>query len=491
MLSRNNNYGFSSWLFTRCIGIIYLIAFVSFFVQYEGLISQNGILPASRFLDSLHTNLGSRAYWLVPTINWLGSTDVFLYWQLVISILFSILLISGVLPFISSFVLWVSYLSIVKIGQGFMSFQWDVLLLEAGFLTILLSTLKIISRASDSRSPHILLIFLFKLLLFKLMFSSGVGKLLSGDETWRNLTALNYHYYTQPLPNPIAWHVHHLPHWIHKLSVAVMLFIEIVVPFFFFAPKRLRYIAAYLTIGLQVVIMVTGNYTFFNMLTIFLCIFLFDNAFFTKYTDSPKLLFATTHERRIKYLSLKTLSLSILVLLVSSITVIQFSSRYLGYRNIPGFLSPVLRTISSFHLLNTYGLFTVMTTKRNEIIIEGSNDGIEWKAYEFKYKPGDVKDGLSIVAPHQPRLDWQMWFAALGSYRQNPWFVNFMYKLQERSQPVLYLLKTNPFPESPPKYLRVQIYDYEFTYREQRNTTGNIWKRSYIGYYIPVFKTNN
>lgn len=491
MQFKNSNYSNATWIFIRCIGAIYLIAFLSFFFQYDGLIGQNGILPFARYLDSLQTNLGSRAYWLVPTISWLNQTDTFLYWQLIISLVFSVALIAGVLPIISSLILFISYLSIVNIGQSFMTFQWDILLLEAGFLAILISPVKLLSRLRDNKTPHILLIILLKLLLFKLMFSSGIGKLLSGDETWKNLTALNFHYFTQPLPNQIAWYAHQLPEWIHKTSVAVMLFIEIIVPFFFFTPARPRYLAGFLTIGLQIIIMATGNYTFFNLLSIVLCLFLFDDDFFKIFYRKSGLSFKDESITPSTTLSkIKLGSLSLIFFLIVSLSVIQFSRRYLGVRNLPEFVNKAVLYSSSYHIVNNYGLFTVMTTKRNEIIIEGSNDGINWKAYEFKYKPGDLKGGLHFVAPHQPRLDWQMWFAAFGNYRRNHWFVNLMYRLQEGKPEVLGLIKGNPFPDKPPKFLRAQLYDYKFTNWEERKSSGDIWKRTYLKYYMPVLRSS-
>ncbi|NIP37983.1 MAG: lipase maturation factor family protein [Candidatus Dadabacteria bacterium] len=423
----------------------------------------------------------------MPTINWINPADTFLYLQLIISIVFSALLIAGITPILCSIVLWISYLSIVNIGQSFMSFQWDILLLEAGFLTILISPFKLLSTPKGNTSPNILLIFLFKLLLFKLMFSSGIGKILSGEQTWRNLTALNFHYFTQPLPNHLAWYSHHLPQWFHKCSVAIMLFIEIIIPFFFFAPRRLRYIAGFLTVGLQIIIMATGNYTFFNLLSIALCLFLFDDTFFKQTGKNSNLIFkCDENQAGRKFTNIKLDSLSLLVLIIVSLTIIQFSRRYLGVRNIPQFVNNAVRYTSPFHIVNNYGLFTVMTTSRNEIIIEGSNDRVNWKAYEFKYKPGKLKGGLHFVAPHQPRLDWQMWFAAFGDYRRNHWFVNLMYRIGEGSPQVLGLLKHNPFPDSPPKYLRAQVYDFKFTNWDERESSGDYWKRTYLGYYMPV-----
>ncbi|NIX15063.1 MAG: lipase maturation factor family protein [Candidatus Dadabacteria bacterium] len=487
MQFKNSNYSAATWIFLKFIGAIYLIAFLSFFVQYDGLIGQNGILPFARYLDSLQTNLGSRAYWLVPTISWVNHTDTFLYWQLIISLIFSVALILGVLPIVSSLILFISYLSIVNIGQSFMTFQWDILLLEAGFLAILISPAKLLSRLRDDKSPQILLIFLLKLLLFKLMFSSGIGKLLSGDETWRNLTALNFHYYTQPLPNQLAWYFHQLPEWFHKTSVAIMLFIEIIVPFFFFAPGRLRYLAGFLTIGLQIIIMATGNYTFFNFLSVVLCLFLFDDNFFKSFYRTNSLIFKENRStQNTAFAKIKLGSLILITLLIVGLSAIQFSRRYLGVRNLPEFVNKAVLYSSSYHIVNNYGLFTVMTTKRNEIIIEGSNDGINWKAYEFNYKPGDLKGGLHFVAPHQPRLDWQMWFAAFGDYRRNHWFVNLMYRLQEGRPEVLGFFKENPFPDKPPKFLRPQLYDYRFTSWEERKSSGDFWKRTYLRYYMPV-----
>jgi len=473
----------------RFIGVIYFIAFVSFFLQSEGLIGDTGILPFNEYLKAAYDKLGSNAYYIIPAINWFNDSFIFLKFQLIFSIVASIFLILGITPLLTSLVLWISYLSIVSIGQVYMSFQWDALLLEAGFLTIFISPLKLISRPTSDKSPHILFVFLFRLLLFKLMFSSGIGKILSGDETWRNLTALNFHYFTQPLPTPISWYIHQLPDWFHKISVILTLFIETIVPFFFFAPKRLRFIAGFLTIILQLIIFATGNYTFFNLLSISLCLFLFDDSLFISTNKNRKLIFKDEeNSNRSKSVRIKTIVLAVFVFIILTLNIIQFSRRYLGLRNIPDSVSITLRYISSFHIVNNYGLFTVMTTTRPEIIIEGSNDGKTWKSYEFKYKPGDLKEGDYFVAPHQPRLDWQMWFAALGDYRRNPWFVNFMYKILEGSNEVLALLKDNPFPQNPPKYLRAQVYDYEFTDTQERSANGEIWERTYKRYYLPVLK---
>ena len=400
---------------------------------------------------------------------------MFMHWQLLVSIFLSLLLIAGFSPLGVTILLWISYLSVVNVGQIFMSFQWDVLLLEAGFLSIFISSFKLI------------LIFLFRLLLFKLMFSSGIGKLLSGDEAWRNLTALDFHYFTQPLPNPLSWYMYQLPEWFHKLSVLFTMAVEIIVPIFYFASRRPRRIAGYITIIFQLIIMATGNYTFFNLLTIFLCIFLFDDNAFASLTSGYRYTVKPTNFTQAVDQPTKQIrvALVILAVLILFLNVLQYSIRYLGLRNSPRPLLIATRYISGLHIVSNYGLFTVMTTDRPEIVIQGSNDGIKWSDYELWYKPGDPKKPLSFVAPHQPRLDWQMWFAALGNYRSNPWIINLLYRIKSGSPDTVNLFRKNPFPDTPPVYLRAVLYDYEFTNIKERKETGAIWKRSYKGLYLP------
>jgi hypothetical protein len=303
-------------------------------------------------------------------------------------------------------------------------------------------------------------IWLFRWLLFRLMFFSAMVKLLSGDATWRSFSALTYHYYTQPLPTPLAWYMQQMPGWFQTASVGFVFFVELVVPFFFFAPRRLRHIAAWFTIALQVLILLTGNYTFFNYLTIFLCMWLFIEP-----------------DERPRARKPVTIGLAVLLGVLSGLTCLQLFSAPLP----PGG-ETVLRMADPLRIVNSYGLFAVMTTSRQEIIVEGSNDGVNWLAYEFPYKPGNVYRMPPIVAPYQPRLDWQMWFAALGSYQNNRWFVNFMLRILQGEPGVLHLLNYNPFPKSPPKYVRARMFAYTFTHFGDRAW----WLRTDAGEYLPV-----
>jgi len=328
------------------------------------------------------------------------------------------------------------------------------------------------------------------------MFQSGCIKLLSGDPTWRNLTALTFHYETQPLPTWLGWHAHQLPVWFQKASTALMFAIELAVPFLIFAPRRPRFFGCTILIALQIFILLTGNYCFFNLLTIILCFTLLDDAalhsFIPKklqrfFSRQPSTLDTRAPSSLHTALALlrKITNLALVCVFLGT-SLIQFSSMF--RLRIP-WPVPVLAAhewLSPFRTFSSYGLFAVMTTSRPEIIVEGSNDGVTWLEYEFKYKPGDPKRRPQFVAPHQPRLDWQMWFAALSDYRQNPWFVNFCVRLLQGSPEVLGLLERNPFPNAPPRYIRAVVYDYHFTDFATRRKTGAWWRREREGDYLPA-----
>ena len=467
--------------FLRILGFIYLAAFISFWVQVEGLIGSKGILPLPNFLEFVRQQTGPERFWALPTLCWLNSSDTFLHILCAAGTFLSLALILGVAPAPILFLLWVLYLSLVTAGQDFMEFQWDNLLLETGFLAIFLAPLRLRPRLFDSTSPSKMVLWLLRWLLFRLMFSSGFVKLASGDSAWRNLTALTFHYETQPLPTWVGWYAHQLPVWFQKFSCAVMFGMELGVPFLIFMPRRLRILGSWLLISFQVLILLTGNYCFFNLLTIALCLLLLDDRawpfsmFGKKAEDSVRKSWAWPRW--------VTLPIFALILFVSGNQML----RLLGFRiRWPEPLPSVLRTADVFRSINHYGLFAIMTTSRPEIIVEGSRDGVTWQAYEFKWKPGDWERAPEFNLPHQPRLDWQMWFAALGSYRQNPWFMNFLVQLLEGSPPVLKLLEKNPFQDTPPRYVRAVLYDYHFTDLATMRDRGPWWRRSEKGYYAPV-----
>ncbi len=443
-------------LFLKALGIIYLIAFVSFGVQADGLIGSHGILPLANYLHGVRDAMGARAFWYVPTVFWINSSDPAIRLAWIAGALLAVTLTLGFFRRVCLVLLLVLYISISTAGQDFWSFQWDILLTEAGFLAIFLD-------ASPART------WLFRWLLFRLMFMSGLVKLLSGDPTWRDLTALGYHYETQPLPTPIAWYMYQLPGWFQKASTAFTLLVELLAPLLIFAPLKLRRAAGMILIALQVLILLTGNYTFFNLLAIALCVFLFPGR--PASAGPPE----TRLHRGV------SIGLLAFILTASGLQFLETASFPL-----PAATRGFLVFISPLRIVNSYGLFAVMTTTRPEIVVEGSNDGVNWLAYEFRYKPGDVKRPPPWVAPYQPRLDWQMWFAALGNARENAWFYNFAARLMQGSAPVLGLLRANPFPEAPPHYLRAVVYDYQFTDFTTRRQTGAWWKREEKGVYLPA-----
>jgi len=445
--------------FMRSLGLIYLIAFLSLEVQITGLIGAHGILPEERFLAAVRENYGASAWLHVPTLFLFGTSDAMLRLTCVVGAIASLAIIVGYARRLALATAFVLYLSLVHAGQSFLSFQWDFLLLESGFLAMFLR-------------PALPRVWLFRWLLFRLMLLSGAAKLLSHDPTWRNLTALRYHYETQPLPTIFAWYFHHLPLAFQRISCGFMFFAELVVPFLFFAPRRVRFFAAAMTIALQALIFITGNYTFFNLLAMALCLLLYDDTAFRRGQVAGA--------RRGPTQRAVSIALSAFILSASGLQLLETFSG-----SIPDPAAVMLSDIAPFGVVNTYGLFAVMTTSRPEIIVEGSNDGQTWREYSFRYKPGDLRRAPVWVQPYQPRLDWQMWFAALGNYRADPWFVNFAVRLLEGSPDVLALMGQNPFPSGAPRYIRARLYEYRFTTAAERNATGNWWTRELKGEYLP------
>jgi hypothetical protein len=413
-----------------------------------------------------------------------------------------LLLIFGIAPEVLLVVLFVSYLSLTIAGQDFFSFQWDVLLLETGFLSIFFAPWRLWPRELSWRpgSPPPATapvsgagLFLLKLLLFKLMLMSGVVKLTSGDDSWWNLTALDYHYWSQPLPTVFGWWADKSPEWFKHFSVAFCLVVEIIVPFFIWAPRRLRLIAAGLLIFLQLAIAITGNYCFFNLLTIALCLLLIDDSVAASLrrgviqhrvastaTQRPDYNRRAITERLSKYGAIGVIVVTL------PINAWLIFSAFKPLSRPPRVLANLYERLEAFRIVNGYGLFREMTKDRGEIILEGSSDGIDWLPYEFKWKPGDLKRAPGWCAPHQPRLDWQMWFAALGTPRENPWFVALVYRLLQGSHEVNGLVANNPFPDKPPRYIRAMFYRYRFTTVDELRQTGAWWKREELREYLPT-----
>ncbi|HUI07429.1 MAG TPA: lipase maturation factor family protein [Verrucomicrobiae bacterium] len=453
------SYWLTRWCFQRALGFIYLLGFLIAANQYLPLLGANGLLPIRLFLPQATPAD-------VPSIFWFDHSDAFLTTAIWCGLALSVLALTGISERWNTLfsaavwaLLWVLYLSLVNVGQVFYAFGWEDILLESGFLAIFLG-------ASNTKPPRIVL-WLLLWVLFRIMFGAGTIK-LRGDPCWRNLTCLYYHYETQPLPNPLSWYFHHLPHWWHKTCVAFTLFAELIVPWFYFVPwRRVRAVAGLLTVYFQFTLILSGNLSWLNYVTIALAIPCFDDAMLRRVipvrppiTDDQ-----SPFHRRAVYVLLALIGL-------------------LSIEPVVNLISPGQLMNASFeplHLVNTYGAFGSVSRDRYEIIIEGSDDGQTSRAYEFKGKPGDPKRRPCIVSPYHWKLDWQMWFAAMSAYQYHPWIVNLVAKLLENDKPVLGLLASNPFPNAPPHYVRALLYQYHFT----DSLKDGWWKREYVGSYLP------
>jgi predicted DCC family thiol-disulfide oxidoreductase YuxK len=464
-------FALTQWLFLRVLAAIYMVAFASLAVQVTGLLGQNGISPAHTFFERVGaSSLGWMRFWAVPSLFWWNSTDMVLAGACWAGVVLSAVLFAGYLERMALVLLYLLYLSFSLAGQEFLSFQWDALLLETGFLAIFFGHTGAMQKT---------IAWLYRALAFRLYFLSGFVKLASGDPNWRHLSALDFHYFTQPLPTIVAWYADKLPRWFQHASTFTVLAVELGAPFLIFAPRRIRLFGAGLLLSLEVLIFATGNYTFFNLLAAAITLFLFDDQAFRGLVWRPRRanIEAAPSTRAARIASA---AVTLLILPLGLVHIFENTGPQL-----PEPLDAEARYTSPFQVVNSYGLFAVMTTERLEIIVEGSDDGETWRAYEFPYKPGDVNRAPRWAAPHQPRLDWQMWFAALSDYRSNPWFVAFVEGLLNGSPEVLGLLEKNPFPDHPPRYVRAVTYDYRFSSWAEHRQTGAWWHREPHGQYLP------
>ncbi len=470
ILKYDSTYCLVSWVFLRGLAVIYFSAFASMALQIQGLIGENGILPIQLKLTEIAQFFPVSKFSVFPTVFWLDASDQTLMIGCFAGMAAAVVLLLAIFDRIVLILCYSLYLSISVAGQDFTAFQWDSFLLEAGFLGIFLTW--------GSK----IIIFLYRFLIARFIIMGGVVKLASGDPSWLNLTALSYHYQTQPLPSPLAYYAYYLPGWFNKFCVAGVLIIEIIVPFFVFLPRRFRLFAAWSFIILQSSIILTGNYNFFNLLTILICLFLFDDKDFERIL--PAQLITAIRQKRPTPGFIANAAAALLMGLV-----FLTCATYIWIFNVKqkpvAPLYSLVQITSAFSLINNYGPFAVMTKERPEIIVQGSLDGRNWQTYQFKYNPVNLDQKLSWNIPHQPRLDWQMWFAALETTARDPWFSRFMLKLKEGSPQVLSLLASNPFPEKPPTYVRALLYRYFYTTRAQREATGQIWQREFLRVYWP------
>jgi len=462
-------YWYSRWLFERGLAAIYLIAFLVVVNQFLPLLGDRGLLPVRRFVSEVPFSASPSLFFFAPSdrvfriAGWIG-------------VLVSCVALSGVLQRTSALAaaamwatLWILYLSFVNVGQTFYAFGWESLLCEAGFFAIFLG--------SGTTAPHVVINWIYRWTLFRLMFGAGLIK-LRGDPCWRELTCLDYYFETQPIPNALSWYFHQLPRSVLHGGVGFNHLVELVVPFGFFLPQPIAGIAGLITILFQLTLIVSGNLSWLNWLTIVLAISTLDNRWLGWLPASmPTLQSMPSVQRYVSW------GLAVLVVYLSiAPTMNMLSSQQL-----------MNSSFNSLQLVNTYGAFGSVTRERYEVVIEGTDDenpgdATLWREYEFKGKPGDVSRRPAQIAPYHLRIDWLMWFAAMSSARDYPWFPELLRKLLEGDSAVVGLLASNPFPGHAPRWIRAQLYLYTFTTPAERAATGQWWNRKSAGLYFPAVR---
>ena len=485
----------ATWLFAKGLALVYLAAFLSLWPQIRGLVGEGGVAPLEPYLRSaaaVSEGAGLARWQVLPTFAWLRSDGAFLAAHCALGSALAGLLFLGLAPALMALLLALCYLSLVAAGGVFTNFQWDALLVETGFLAVWILPWRLRSRlASDPGAPGPAR-WLAWLLLVRLFFFSGAVKLASGggdDNVWLDLSALAYHFETQPLPTPLGAWADALPLAVSRALCALMFAVELGAPWLVFLGRRARLAAAALLAALQVAIALTGNYGFFNLLTLVLCVLLLDDRALGA-LPGPRGTLARLREparsaapvRAARRLSLA--GYAGLALVLSLFLWIHLAGRILERDAWRRLGSESLAPWQSLRLVNAYGLFARMTRTRNEITIQGSDDGELWLDYVLPYKPGPPERGLAWVAPHMPRLDWQLWFAALQGYQASPWFQGVLAGILRDSPDVLALFETNPFPGAPPRYVQARFVQYELTDPSTWRTSGARWKTSDIGPFI-------
>ncbi|MBF5045169.1 lipase maturation factor family protein [Aggregicoccus sp. 17bor-14] len=459
-------------LYLRALGLVFLCAFASLAVQVDGLIGSHGIAPAERLFAFAHAQL---TFAQLPSVFWLGASDAALHAACWGGAALSVLLVAGVAPRPVLVALWALYLSLMGAGSVFLQFQWDALLVETAALSVLFAPWSWRLRHDRPQTENRAGLWLLRLLLFRLMFSSGLVKLLSGDPTWRSFRAMDFHYWTQPLPGPLSAFAHFQPRGVHTAEAVAMFLVELVVPFFIFAPRRLRLAAFVPLAGLQGMILTTGNYGFFNLLTLVLCLTLLDDAALQRFLPRGLLQPAAPPRPAPRW---RRVSAGVLAALLAALGVGELVERV----GVGPFVPERARGLG---LVSSYGLFAVMTTTRSEILLEGSADGTAWRPYEFRYKPGRLDRTPPLLLGHMPRLDWMMWFAALGDCGSSRWLLELQAGLLGGDSAAASLFAANPFPTAPPRYLRTTAWQYRFSTPAERREGAPFWSREPAGPFCP------
>lgn len=502
----------SRWIFLRALGLIYFSAFYLLIFQIRGLIGPRGILPTYEYLAAIARGSGPLRFWFAPTLLWFSSGSHMLIALCWAGIVASVLVVANVWPRATLVVCFVCFLSFVSAAGDFSGYQSDGMLLEAGFLALFFVPGRFFPGFGNARVPPRASLFLLQWEWFRIYFESGVVKLASGDEQWRHLTAMDQYYQNGPLPTWIGWYVQHLPHWFHASTVVATLAMELLLVWMLLLPRSWRIVCFFLVTPWQIVVILTANYAFLNYIVLALGFLLLDDRFLVRFmperwraglpvTKGPEREIASNPStedsphagetspqmqpaRTVQHLY--ALRLAVIAVALSWIfyaTTLPMLQMF--WRGIPLFEGPIT-ALQPFRIANQYGLFAVMTPHRYEIEFQGSNDGLTWVAYPFRYKPQDVAKPPRIYAPYQPRFDWNLWFASLGSWSQYPIVPRTEELLLINDSDVLQLFAGNPFPDKPPRMVRAVLWQYWFSTMQEKRTQGIWWQRQLLGTYAPT-----
>jgi hypothetical protein len=473
------SYWLTRFLFLRLLGLVYVVAFLIVVNQWDPLLGSRGLLPAAPFLDRLAVRgHGLATFFSWPTLFWLDASDTAFHVAAYLGLGLSLALLFGFanVPMLGA--LWLLYMSFVHAGQIFYGYGWEILLLETGFLAIFLAPLWRPWPFPRTTPPPAIVIVLLRWLTFRMMLGAGLIK-LRGDPCWRDLTCMLYHYETQPNPNPLSWYFHHLPAWFHHVEVLFNHVVELVAPFFVFGPRRARHVAGALIVLFQVLLILSGNLSFLNWLTIAIAVSCFDDSLLSLFAPGRALSWIARQTAGAEEAKARRIVVIVLAVVIALLSI----------NPVRNMLSPgqVMNTsFDPFELVNTYGAFGSIGRERYEIVLEGSDaespDGsAHWIEYDFKCKPGDPLRRPCWISPYHYRLDWQMWFLAMPGANTDAWFVHLVTKLLEGDARARALLAPGPFEDHPPRWIRARYYRYQLT----RPGEPGWWRRTLESEYLP------
>jgi hypothetical protein len=464
----SESYLRARWIWLRALGGISFSAFLALWFQIDGLIGPRGILPAAQYLAAVREALGLRGYWLVPSLFWFSASTEMLHGVVIAGLIASVALVCNIWPRLSIVIAAIAFLSFVSAAQDFSAYQSDGMLLEAALISFFFAPRGLRPSLGESQPPSRASLFMLRWEWFRIYFESGLVKLMSGETQWRDLTAMDKYYENGPLPTWLGWYVQQWPHRFHAASAAATLLIELGVVWLLFAGRRARIVCFCIVTPLQIGIILTANYAFLNYLVLMLGVLLLDDrALGMKSLARP----APRKPSLVAALVLTTLFIA---------TIVVFAAPSIPIVNLPAFV------LEPFRVANAYGLFAVMTRGRYEVEFQGTADGKTWIAYPFDFKPQDIGARPGLYAPYQPRFDWNLWFASLGSWDNNRWVLTTEARLMENEPSVVRLFARNPFASKRPIAVRAVLWQYWFTTRAEKARTGAWWRRRYVGEYAPT-----